>query len=150
MKSRLHLVAITLTLAIAPSVFAQSSSLYVQQQGGPGASPAFVHGRVDRLSPSIAVSSFSAVRLPEPRRFAINDLISIIIRESSSNDTTASLETEKETTLDGEISAFPNLQLKDLLNFQLGQSDMSRGTLAATFMKSVSALRPRFNITAGW
>jgi flagellar L-ring protein precursor FlgH len=124
--TRLEFIALVVACVTLP-VAGQSSSLYVQQAPAP-APQAKPDGTVDRLSPRIASVSYAAVRMPEPKRFAINDLISIIIRESSTNDSSSSLETNKETTLDGEISSFPNLNLKDLLNFQLTPSEMKKGS----------------------
>jgi flagellar L-ring protein FlgH len=65
--------------------------------------------------------------LPEPRTFAVHDLVTIVVRESTENDTKATLETEKETKLDGGIDAFPKFQLEDILNGQLGASNFSKG-----------------------
>jgi flagellar L-ring protein precursor FlgH len=79
-----------------------------------------------RLSPAIA-ASLMAVSSPEPRAYAKHDLVTIIIRESVENDSTAKLETEKDAQVKGKIDAFPKLQLSDLLEFQLGQSEMTRG-----------------------
>mgnify|MGYP001429971911 FL=1 len=80
-----------------------------------------------RLSPAIAQSSVTAVTKPEPRQFAKHDLVTIIIRESVTNDSSAKIKTEKDSQIEGKIEAFPKLQLSDLLQFQLGQSKMSRG-----------------------
>lgn len=112
----------------ASTAGAQSSSLYVQdtvQQ-----SPPAVHadGSPARLSPAIAEVSMAAVRRPEPRAFAVHDLITVIIRESVSNDSTASLEASRESGYDGEISNFPALDVWRLLQMQLRPSSMSEGT----------------------
>jgi flagellar L-ring protein precursor FlgH len=48
------------------------------------------------------------VRIPEPRRFAVHDLITVIVRESSENDSKAKLNTEKETKLEGGVSEWPD------------------------------------------
>ncbi len=114
--------------AAGPSM-GQSSSLYVES----GPSRPVVQTAVkrpsaaDRLSPAIAQMSFTAVQLPDPRTFALHDLVTIIVRESTENDSKATLETEKETKLDGGIDAFPKLVLSDILNGQLGASNMSKG-----------------------
>lgn len=59
---------------------------------------------------------------PAPREFAVHDLITIVIRESTQADSSARLETEKEATFEHKLSAFPDLQLKRLLDFQLAGS----------------------------
>jgi flagellar L-ring protein FlgH len=83
----------------------QSSSLYLRQepeapgliqQGGP-------------LSPAIAANSFSAVRVPEPRQFAENDLVTVIIRESFSTNLRSILKAEKDVELTAEITAIPDI-----------------------------------------
>lgn len=127
---------------------AQSSSLYVaesrqrnervdvaQPMGETVAEPRNNTGWGGRraphyISPDIAASSFAAVKVPEPRRFAKHDLITIIIRESTETDFEATMETEKEVGVDGEISQFPRFNLRDLLNAQLRPNDMEEGVPA--------------------
>ncbi|MEX0652914.1 MAG: flagellar basal body L-ring protein FlgH [Phycisphaeraceae bacterium] len=133
-----------LALALAGgghACFAQSSSLYVQQPDrqrdhAPQADDeAYIvsdgtlreRRQPSRLSPAIAQSSFSAVRIPEPRTFAVHDLLTIVIRESTDTSFRSSLETEKSVDYDGEISDFPRLSPRDLLNFTLGPSSMDQG-----------------------
>ncbi len=127
-RSRALLTTLILgTLAgVAPG---QSSSLYVEE-GPQRAAPQTAPRRndiVNRLSPALSRVSFTAVALPEPRTFAIHDLVTIIVRESTENDSKASLETEKETKLDGGIDALPSLNLANLLKGQLGASNFSNG-----------------------
>ena len=83
------------TLALIPALLAgvvasapgQSSSLYLPQE-----QPAGPRTLTDNpLSPAIAANSFIAVRIPEPRQFAKNDLVTVIIRESFKTDLKASL-----------------------------------------------------------
>ena len=54
---------------------------------------------IDRLSPHIAKASIVAVRGPEPRHFAVHDLITVIVRESIENESESELETEKRRLL---------------------------------------------------
>jgi flagellar L-ring protein precursor FlgH len=114
---------------------AQSSSLYVvtpapvvqpaaaspPPEVTPGVSPgAVVTGtKPNPLSPAVAAVSYTAVKIPPPRKFAKHDLITIIVRESSEADVSASMETEKAAKIKGEITAMPRLQLTELLNLQL-------------------------------
>lgn len=93
-----------LALGVMASASGQSSSLYVLEEQP--VAPGIDEGT---LSPAIARNSFIAVRAPEPRQFAKNDLVTVIIRESFKTDLKASLETEKELTLEGEVSDFIDL-----------------------------------------
>jgi len=80
-----------------------------------------------RLAPAIGRSSLSAVDVPKPRQFAVNDLVTIIIREESETDFQATLETEKSTEHTAEIAEFPRLTLSDLADLQLQPSDLDAG-----------------------
>jgi flagellar L-ring protein precursor FlgH len=98
------MLAVCLMPIPTASVFGQSSSLYIRQE--PAAS-----GQASTLDPSplshvIAANSFIAVQVPEPRQYAKNDLVTVIIRESFKTDLKASLETEKELKLEGEVTDF--------------------------------------------
>jgi len=106
-------------ITLAGPAFGQSSSLLVKGEQVP-AGPA--SREASELSPAIADVSLFAVGLPQPRQFAVHDLITIIVRESIENDSEAELETEKDLSLDGEISAFPRLSIEDLIDFQLQAS----------------------------
>ncbi len=77
-----------------------------------------------RLAPAIARQSLMAVAPPEPRRFEIHDLVTIVIREDLRNDHSSKLETEKEYDLQGGITQFPDLQLSKLLQFALEGSSI--------------------------
>lgn len=112
--------------ASAGQTRAQSSSLFVTEVAAP-APRAIGNAPVDRLSPAISNTSLAAVKMPEPRKFALYDLVTIIIRESTESDSESSLDTKKESKYDGEMSAFPNLQLAKLLQFQLEPSSFSNG-----------------------
>lgn len=115
------LACIAVIALVSPLAVAQSSSLYLQQQeqAPPAATYAADGRRVNTLAPAVAATSFAAVRLPEPRRFAVQDLVTIIIRESTRTDFESSLETEKKAKFDGKIPNFPHLTLRDLLNLQV-------------------------------
>ena len=107
-------------------VAGQSSSLYLESvEPLPVVSPG---GTGSGLSPAMARVNLAVVRLPEPRQFSINDLITIIVRESIENDSKAEIETEKGTDFQGAISAFPKLDPSDLLQLKLRPSSMRNGT----------------------
>ena len=112
------------TLAVPAS--GQSSSLFVPT----GRRAPVVPGppsKLNALSPAIAGASFVAVGPPAVRKFAIHDLVTVIVRESISNDAESTLETENNYKKKGKINAIPRLTLRDLLNLQLKQSDLAGG-----------------------
>ncbi|MFW6059100.1 MAG: flagellar basal body L-ring protein FlgH [Phycisphaeraceae bacterium] len=138
----LPMVVMAALLHAVPRTAAQSSSLFVvepQQRNeidrSATASAEATRPHVSRgqqraphqISRDVAAISFAAVKTPEPRRFAKHDLITVIIRESTETDFESSLDTEKEVGVDGEISDFPRLNLRDLLNAQLRPNDMEGG-----------------------
>ena len=76
----------------------------------PGEEP--LAGVIDDPAASLYGYSLVAVRPPEPREFLPQDLITIIIRESSRVERDQTLETEKSMSLDAEI-----IKLKALTQF---------------------------------
>ncbi|MEM1028047.1 MAG: flagellar basal body L-ring protein FlgH [Planctomycetota bacterium] len=82
-----------------------------------------------KLSPAIAARSLMAVELPEPRTFAVHDLVTIIIREDTQTTFSSSLETEKESEWTGEIAEFPRFNLSDLLDLTLTPNTFPDGTV---------------------
>ena len=94
------------------TVQAQSASLFL----APPRPPVRVNDQI-AVEPQLADASFAAVPLPKPlREIEINDLISIVIDESATTNSQARLDTEKELEVESEISAFPRLNIRDLLN----------------------------------
>jgi flagellar L-ring protein precursor FlgH len=81
-----------------------------------------------RLSPAIREASLSAVQVPQRRQFAVNDLVTIIIREQSETDFESSIETEKSSEHSGEIAEFPRLTLSDLADLQVKPNQFDDGT----------------------
>lgn len=106
--------------------YGQSSSLYLPKEAPRAEPQPGPDGRIDRLSPTLSMASFSAVPLPAPRKFQLHDLITIIIRESVENNSRSEMETSKETTVEGEITDFPKFQLSDLLDLKVRAGDDSR------------------------
>lgn len=100
-----RVLAPALLAGAVASAAGQSSSLYLPQEQP--TRPQAVND--SPLSPAIAANSFIAVRIPEPRQFVKNDLVTVIIRESFKTDLKASLETEKKLKLDAEVSDFIDL-----------------------------------------
>jgi len=67
---------------------------------------------------ALRARSMFAVAPTKPREFKPHDLVEIIVRETSRVESTQETETKKEYELDGKVSAWPDLSLRDLLNFQ--------------------------------
>ncbi len=128
MRFAMLILSVLCGLAWNVRVGAQSSSLYLQENVTPvaAAQPQTRDGQPNLLSPAIARTSFTAVALPKPRKFAKHDLITIIVRESTENDSKSSLDTEKDSSFDAELSQFPNLA--ELIKLQLIPSRFDNGT----------------------
>jgi len=120
MKLYIFTTAICLT---AHAALAQSSSLFLDERPEQAPQRQVVRGEPSPLNPHVAAAGLVSVGMPEPRQFAIHDLVTIIVLESTSANSSSTLETEKNTELEGEISDFPKLSLRDILNFQLRGSD---------------------------
>lgn len=134
-------------MLVAAGVQAQSSSLYVQpaaaQQpsmmegstmgkdamhpGTPAPGPAGAaqpsasraNPMATRLSPAVAQSSLLSVQVPEPRRFSMQDLVTIIVNERTENSSDSKMQADKKVEHKGEIKDFPQFRLADLLEGQL-------------------------------
>lgn len=104
------ILALTVGL-LAASAHAQSSSLLMRAYEAPETAPAD--------ATVAAATSLFHVPPPEPRRFAVHDLVQIIVHETSRAKSTHELETEKEFNVNGRIDAFPDLNLEDLLSLRL-------------------------------
>lgn len=124
------------TFAFAAAASAQSSSLYFEPQPAPqAAAPGPIPNPLRRTLPLPVVAySYTAVTPPEPRFFAVNDLVTVIIRESTVADFESTLETNKTSDYTGEISDFPSFELAKLLQFQLeGSGNTNPPKLGITF-----------------
>lgn len=82
-----------------------------------------------QLSGAITEASFTAVPAPPPHTFGLQDLVTIIVREDTQTDFSATLETEKESEFTGEIAEFPRLTLSDLLRAQVTPSSFPEGSI---------------------
>lgn len=140
---RLGLILAAASVAAPLSGQELSSSLYetggavfadpfaAERGAAPGGAGRQSDGR--RLSPAVAEASFATVAAPAPQSFAVHDLVSIIIREETRTAFSSSLETEKESTHEGEVAEFPRLTLSDLLDTQLRPNTFPDGTLQLDF-----------------
>jgi len=119
--------SLLLALLFAAAASAQSSSLFLDVEPAapmhaPGSPGRFSPARERALPPTVAAFSFTAVAPPRPRYFAVNDLVTIIVRQSTTARIASSLDTEKKSEFKGQISDFPNFDLAKLLQFQLQAS----------------------------
>jgi flagellar L-ring protein FlgH len=125
-------------VAAAGAAYGQSSSLYVQDPAAPQQGPAFAspatnpYQRPHTMARGLATTSYLAVPLPEPKVFAVHDLITIIIRESTENDSKHQMDTKKQLDLKGELSDFPAFRLPDLLEMQLKPSSAKDNPVKVT------------------
>lgn len=79
-------------------------------------------GKADPAAPLRAVSMLY-VDVPEPRKFAVHDQVTIIIDETSSAESKQSLDTKKDYDLSAALNDFPDLM--QLLELRLAQGDRS-------------------------
>ena len=91
-----------------------TSSLLVRAQASP---PTPVDG-TDEPHALRDLSMF-ALEEPQPPTFQKHDLIQIVVRETSQAKSNQKLKSEKEYDLNGGISAWPDLNLRDLLDLRI-------------------------------
>lgn len=103
----------------------QSSSLLISE---PAPRPRLsLNNQIGLAQPHLQHVSYFAVTRPAVRQFAIHDLVTIIVRESSNASSEATLETEKDVGVKGTINAFPDLQLKHLIEGTIKPSTLESG-----------------------
>lgn len=103
-------------LALSPAALAQS--FYEQTFE----TPVNELGEPDPDAPLRAVSLYY-IDVPQPKKFGVHDLITLIIDETSSAESKQTLDTKKDYDLTGDVSAFPDLL--QLLELRLAQGDRS-------------------------
>ena len=106
----LFAIATAMTLLIVPA--------YAQLSRQPNPVPT----ADDPAEPLYGISLF-AVRPPEPRTYERHDLITIIVNESSTQESEQTLETTKET--DGSATLGATLSIEELLDLRLENSSIS-------------------------
>lgn len=112
---------------LGPEAAAQSSSLYNttnEEMHERAKSRYDLH--LDRsrrhlpdVNPAVPRLTMFVSRRPEPRDFKVNDLVTVIVRESFESEMDAEKSTEKSTEVSGGVNAIPPLRLSDLLNLQV-------------------------------
>ena len=131
MKCSRLIVGLVAGLAVFAGQYAeaQSSSLYVVNDQDADRIAAERYGApLDRsrrhlpdVHPDVPMLTAYVNQRPEPRDFQLNDLVTVIVRESFESEMESEKSTEKTAELSGGIRQFPRLTLKDLLNLQLNQ-----------------------------
>lgn len=98
-----------------------TSSLYMMQPVAP-VQP--VDGKY--VNPYMQAGSYMAVVIPPPREFKVHDLVTIIVRESSTAISESDLTTEKSSDINGSVEAM--IDLKDLFtDLQVKPAGFSSG-----------------------
>ncbi|MFN3168661.1 MAG: flagellar basal body L-ring protein FlgH [Phycisphaeraceae bacterium] len=131
-------------LVFADAAAAQSSSLYTtsddEAQRIAEARYGLPNDRSRRHLPDVHpdVPRYTAYvnRRPQPREFLVNDLVTIIVRESFESEMESEKSTEKSSELGGGITQFPRLTLRDLLNLQLNQGTAGEAVVELGFERS--------------
>lgn len=87
------------------------------------------------VNPAVPRLTVYVNRRPEPRDFQLNDLVTIIVRESFDSEMSADKSTEKKSDLSGGITKFPRLTIKDLLDLNLQQGTAGEAVVELGFDK---------------
>lgn len=103
-------------MAVSASAWAQSSSLLLVEPRAPQR----IDGQL--VNPSLQNASYTAVIPLPPREFALHDLVTIVVRESSSASSEASLDTEKKLNVSGSVTSIPTFDLSQLLQLRMQNS----------------------------
>src|ERR1051326_5239067 len=74
-----------------------------------------------------ARASLAAAPLPDPHLFAVQDLVTIIVREATQSDSKSNLDTTKDSNFNGEVKAFPELNIPQMLQGFIRGGDLARG-----------------------
>ncbi len=138
------LVGVGLSLLLGVEAGAQGSSLYTTSEDEMqliaeqryGLPQDRTRSHLPDVHPDVPLLTAYVSRRPEPREFQINDLVTIIIRESFESEMESEKSTEKESELSGGIRQFPRLTLKDLLDLQLNQGTAGAVELDLGFERS--------------
>src|SRR5262249_37514968 len=135
---RLGLGFAALVCALVSPAAAQSNSLFktarVQTRSAPTSQPAaaaaapaptvaasplrVIQNDPDTTPPpnvALLQSSLIAVKVPKPRRFKVNDLITVVVREDKRSQSDAKIKAEKKWELDSELAKWIRLDVHDHL-----------------------------------
>lgn len=110
---------VTAAVCAAAAGLACGQSLYEQTPTGPSGRDGGDPAPAADGAPSLEQVSLTYVSPPKPRTFAAQDLITIIVSERTSSERSASLETEKDYSIDGTVTS--TVDLLKLLELRLQQ-----------------------------
>jgi len=127
-----QIVSTIACLALGAAAAAQTSSLPLvgpPPPDDPASSSLMVQavaGQAGQASGALTVDdhglrqvSMFAIAPPQIRKFQKHDLIQIVVRETSLAKSSHDLKTEKEYGIDGQVKAWPDLRLSDLIDLQI-------------------------------
>lgn len=122
----------------------QSSSLYTTSSDEIRSNAEALYGapsdrsrrQLPDVHPDVPKLTAYVNRRPVPREFMVNDLVTIIVRETFASEMESDKSTEKSSELGGGITQFPRLTLKDLLNLQLQQGTAGEAVVELGFDRS--------------
>lgn len=117
-----HTLAGAAGLALALTPIASAQSLFTQ--------PAGANASGASAADTLQGYSLILVQPPEPRKYQVHDLVTIIIEETSRSTSSESLDTEQESTSNGRITAM--LDPMELLELRLRQGNLSNQALIGT------------------
>jgi flagellar L-ring protein precursor FlgH len=100
---------------------ALGQSLFLQQ-------PEFVGDAPPDVPPGLAYNSMFFVQPPQPRKFAAHDIVHVIINETSSANSSQTLETTKDVQIQNTLNGIVDPRL--LLELQLRAADTANLTIA--------------------
>jgi len=134
MKQVFLVVAGFVALGSIGSADAQTSSLY----GNEGQSSAYNFAPEDqqavrrddntpRLNRAVPRYTLAYSRRPEPREYAVGDLVTIVVREQFDTELDAELTTDESSGVKGGIYEMPRITLSDLVDMQLRPNTFSEG-----------------------
>jgi flagellar L-ring protein precursor FlgH len=133
---RLGVTAWCAVALAAAQAGAQSSSLFVSNDPPvpPQAPEAMPDGQPNHLSPALAQVSLAAVRVAQAKKFAVNDLVTIVVNEATEADTIAYLDAKKNNNMNASVTAFPTLSWANFVQPKLGGGTLgSPPSVASTY-----------------
>lgn len=98
-------ISALVVMGLAGSAAAQSTSIG-QNAGAPPAAPTSREVPVVKGNPTLEANSLIAVREAEPKKFALNDLVTIIVRVQTQYEADGTSNAKRQADLSSELDAF--------------------------------------------
>jgi flagellar L-ring protein precursor FlgH len=95
--------------AASLSLFCGSSGAQTLLSTPPAPAPVSARDEDADTSPQLKEFSLTVVETPKPKTFAVHDLVTIVISENSKQTSKQTLDTKKDTTLQGNVNKFPDI-----------------------------------------